>query len=156
MVTTLRDEGEAQQGTDERIADAASRLRLVIARTARRMRQEAGTFLSPTLTAALATVERLGPITPSELAEAERVKRPTATRIVAALERDGLILRAPDPDDGRACLLTISPTGRKLIRRMRGRKNAYLSRNLRGLERADLEALERAAEVLERMLEGER
>lgn len=142
--------------SDERIADTASKLRLVIARTARRMRQEAGTSLSPTLTAALASIERLGPITPSELAEVERVKRPTATRIVAALERDQLILRAADPTDGRACFLTISPKGRDLMRRMRGRKNAYLSRNLRELEDADLDALERAAEVLGRMLEGER
>jgi DNA-binding MarR family transcriptional regulator len=141
---------------DERIADAAARLRLVIARTARRMRQEAGTSLSPTLTAALASIERLGPVTPSELAAVERVKRPTATRIVAALERDELILRAADPADGRACLLTISPKGRDLMRRMRGRKNAYLSRNLRELDDGDLEALEQAAEVLERMLEGER
>jgi len=139
---------------DERIADAAARLRLVIARTARRMRQEAGTSLSPTLTAALASIERLGPVTPSELAAVERVKRPTATRIVAALERDELILRAADPADGRACLLTISPKGRDLMRRMRGRKNAYLSRNLRELDDGDLEALEQAAEVLERMLEG--
>jgi len=141
---------------DERIADAAARLRLVIARTARRMRQEAGTSLSPTLTAALASIERLGPVTPSELAAVERVKRPTATRIVAALERDELILRAADPADGRACLLTISPKGRDLMRRMRGRKNAYLSRNLRELDDGDLKALEQAAEVLERMLEGER
>jgi len=141
---------------DERIADAAARLRLVITRTARRMRQEAGTSLSPTLTAALASIERLGPVTPSELAAVERVKRPTATRIVAALERDELILRAADPADGRACLLTISPKGRDLMRRMRGRKNAYLSRNLRELDDGDLEALEQAAEVLERMLEGER
>lgn len=144
------------QVDDERIADAAARLRLVIARTARRMRQEAGTSLSPTLTAALASIERLGPVTPSELAAVERVKRPTATRIVAALERDELILRAADPADGRACLLTISPKGRDLMRRMRGRKNAYLSRNLRELDDGDLEALEQAAEVLERMLEGER
>ena len=120
------------------------------------MRQEAGTDLSPTLTAALATIERHGPLTPSELAEAERVKRPTATRIAASLEADELIVRAPDPSDGRASLLSINPRGRDLLRRLRKRKNAYLSRRLRELADDDVEALERAAEVLERMLEGER
>ncbi len=62
------------------------------------MRQEASPDLSPTLTAALATVERHGPLTPSELAEVERIKRPTATRIAASLEADELIVRAPDPE----------------------------------------------------------
>ena len=141
---------------DDRLLETAAKLRLAIVRTARRMRQEAGTDLSPTLTAALATIERHGPITPSELAAVERIKRPTATRIAAALEADELIVRAPDPSDGRGSLLSISPRGRDLVRRLRKRKNAYLSRRLRELSEDDVEALERAAEVLERMLEGEK
>ncbi len=117
------------------------------------MRQEAGGELSPTLIAALASIDRLGPLTPSELADVERVKRPTATRIAAALERDGLIVRAADPADGRASLLSTSPNGRALMKRVRSRKNAYISRRLRKLGDEDVETLERAAEVLERMLE---
>jgi DNA-binding MarR family transcriptional regulator len=140
---------------DDRLLETASRLRLAIVRTARRMRQEADAGLSPTLIAALGTIERHGPVTPSELADAERIKRPTATRIAAALEAEGLIVRAPDPNDGRASLLSIKPQGRDLLRRLRKRKNAYLSRRLRELDSDDVEALERAAEVLERMLEGE-
>jgi DNA-binding MarR family transcriptional regulator len=140
---------------DDRLLEAASRLRLAIVRTARRMRQEAGTGLSPTLGAALATIERHGPVTPSELAEIERIQRPTATRIAATLESEGLIARAPDPSDGRGSLLSVSPQGRALLKRLRKRKNAYLSRRLREMDDADVEALERAAEVLERMLEGE-
>ncbi|HYH61200.1 MAG TPA: MarR family transcriptional regulator [Solirubrobacterales bacterium] len=147
MVTTS---GTSQ---DERIADAASRLRFAIVRTARRMRQQAGGELSPTLIAALASIDRLGPLTPSELADVERVKRPTATRVAAALERDGLIVRAADPADGRACLLSTSPKGRALMKRVRSRKNAYLSRRIRKLDESDVETLERAAEVLEQMLE---
>ena len=117
------------------------------------MRQEAGGELSPTLIAALASIDRLGPLTPSELADVERVKRPTATRVAAALERDGFIVRAADPEDGRACLLSTSPQGKALIKRVRSRKNAYISRRLRKLGSDDVETLERAAEVLERMLE---
>jgi DNA-binding MarR family transcriptional regulator len=146
MVTTSR-------ARDEQIAEAASRLRLAIVRTARRMRQEAGGELSPTLIAALATIERHGPLTPSELAEIERVKRPTATRVATALEKEGLIERASDPTDGRASLLSASSKGRALIKRVRLRKNAYISRRLRKLGDEDVETLERAAEVLERMLE---
>lgn len=140
---------------DDRLLETASRLRLAIVRTARRMRQEAGTELSPTLAASLATIERHGPLTPSELAEIERVQRPTATRIAASLESEGLIERAPDPSDGRVSLLSISPRGRALLKRLRKRKNAYLSRRLRELDDSDVEALERAVEVLERMLESE-
>jgi len=53
--------------------ELATRLRLAVTRSARRLRQEASTDLSPTLTAALATIERHGPLTPSELATRERV-----------------------------------------------------------------------------------
>lgn len=138
--------------TDRELSELAARLRMAIVRTARRMRQEAGDDLSPTLIAALATIDRAGPLTPSELAEIERVKRPTATRIAATLEGDGLIERAADPTDGRASLLSASAAGRALLRRVRRRKNAYLSRRLHALDPEDVAALERAAEVLERVL----
>jgi DNA-binding MarR family transcriptional regulator len=136
----------------------AARLRLAIARTARRLRQEAlagvgGVELSPTLAAALATIDVHGPLTPSELAERERIQRPTATRIVARLDEAGLVERTPDPADGRAYLVSLSAEGRALLRRIRRRKDEYLARRLRGLDRADIEALERAADVLERLLD---
>jgi DNA-binding MarR family transcriptional regulator len=138
------------------VGELPARLRLAIARTARRLRQEAGTDLSPSLTSALATIERHGPLTPSELAEIERVQRPSATRIVAKLDSDGLVDRAADPSDGRVSLVTASRDGRALLRRLRTRKNAYLARRMRDLDPDDVAALERAAEVLERLLEGER
>ena len=137
----------------------ASRLRLDIARMARRLRQEAagpGTELSPTAASALATIERHGPLTPSELAEHERVRRPTATRIVARLEQDALVDRAGDPSDGRVSLVSASAEGRALLRRLRTRKDAYLAKRLRDLDAAEVRTLERAAAVLERLLEDER
>ncbi len=144
------------QNRDEAVLELASRLRLTIARTARRLRQQAGTDLSAALTAALATVEVHGPLTPSELADAERVKRPTATRIIAKLESLDLVERTADPTDRRSSLVAMTPEGHALLRRLRKRKNAYLARRLRELGPADVEALERAADVLERMLESER
>ena len=134
------------------LPDLASRLRLDISRMARRLRQEAGADLSPSMTAALATIERHGPLTPSELAERERVQRPTVTRVLARLEEAGLVERAADPQDRRCSLVSISDDGRALLDAMRERKDAFLARRIDALEPADREALERAAAILERML----
>lgn len=140
----------------QHVNELSARLRLTIARTARRLRQEAGTDLSPSLVSALATIERLGPLTPSELAHHERIQRPTATRIVTRLEQDGLVERASDPSDGRVSLVSVSTDARRLLRKLRTRKDAYLARRLRDLEPDEIEVLERAADVLERLLEHER
>jgi len=123
---------------------------------ARRMRQEAGDELSPSMTAALATIESHGPLTPSRLAELERIKRPTATRVLRRLEEEGLIERAADPSDGRSAVVGITSPGATLLKKLRSRKNAYLAKRLRELPEEDVEALERAAEVLERLLDEER
>src|SRR3954447_17539453 len=144
---------------DTSLTDAAARLRLGIVRTARRLRQEAAaeaTGLTPTSTSALATFERHGPLTPSELAEIERVKRPTVTRTLGCLDREGLIERTPDPTDGRSAMVSVNAAGRERLRRLRGRKNAYLARRLRNLSAEEQETLERAAAILERWQEDDR
>jgi DNA-binding MarR family transcriptional regulator len=133
-----------------------ARLRLAIARMARRLRQEAGDELSPSSMAALATIENRGPLTPSELAEYEGIKRPTATRVLQRLLEAGLIERTADPSDGRSAVVSVTRDGAALLRRLRSRKTAYLAKRLRELPDDDVKALERAAEVLERLLDGER
>ena len=133
--------------------ELASRLRPLITRTARRLRQEAGGGLSPTLTAALASIDNHGPLTPSELADRERIKRPTATRLVGRLEAEGLVARTADPHDKRSSLITITREGDALLRDIRRRKDAYLQRRLRALGAEDRAVLARAAEVLERLLD---
>ena len=141
------------------LTERAAHLRTAIVRTARRLRQEAAaetSGLTPTSVAALATIERHGPMTPSEIAAIERVKRPTITRTLACLEREGLIDRTPDPVDRRSALVEVNGTGRERLRRLRSRKNAYLARRMRDLSAEEVETLERAAEILERMREGER
>jgi DNA-binding MarR family transcriptional regulator len=147
-----------EETADISLTDAAARLRLGVVRTARRLRQEAAaeaSGLTPTSTAALATIERHGPLTPSELAKLERVQRPTVTRTLGCLDREGLIERTPDPADGRSSLVSVNSAGRERLRRLRRRKNAYLARRMRDMPVADIEALERAAEILEGMLESE-
>jgi DNA-binding MarR family transcriptional regulator len=138
------------------LAETAAHLRLVINRAARRMRQEAGTELRASHASALTSVELHGPLTPSELAEIERIKRPTATRILRGLEEEGLVERTPDPKDGRSALISLTGEGRERLRRLRQRKNAYLARRMRDLDPRDVATLERAAEILERLLEGDR
>jgi DNA-binding MarR family transcriptional regulator len=133
--------------------ELASHLRIAVARIARRLRQESGTDLSPSLTAALATVERHGPLTPSELAARERVQRPTVTRIIGRLEEAALIVRAADPGDRRSSLMTVTPAGRELLAAARTRKDAFLSERLDALGPEDRATLERAAALLEGMLE---
>jgi DNA-binding MarR family transcriptional regulator len=145
--------------TDTRLAESAARLRFAIVRTARRLRQEAagaGAELSPTAASTLATVERHGPLTPSKLAEIERIKRPTVTRTLRVLAEAGLVDRAPDPVDGRSSLVSVNGAGRERLRRLRGRKNAYLARRMRDLPESDVVTLERAAEILEGILEEPR
>jgi DNA-binding MarR family transcriptional regulator len=153
MVTT-----SATQGP--RLAEIAARLRLAVVRTSRRLRQDAaaaegGGVLSPSLTSALATVSNHGPLTPSELAERERIRRPTATRIVSSLVDLGLVSRTPDPSDGRGFLVATTIEGTALMKRLRGRKNAYLAKRMRDLDPKDVATLERASEILERMLDEE-
>jgi DNA-binding MarR family transcriptional regulator len=133
--------------------ELAVALRLAVTRTARRLRQEAGSELSPSLGSALVTLERHGPLTPSELAARERVQRPTATGLIARLEEAALVERAADPVDRRSSLVSASAAGRELLARTRTRKDAFLARRLRELDPEERATLDRATSILERLLE---
>ena len=135
--------------------DLAPRLRFALARVARRLRQEGAAHLSPSQVAALATIERHGPLTPSDLAARERVQRPTVTGVLARLEEAGLVTRTPDPADRRSALVALTPAGAELLAEARTRKDAFLAHRLERLDAADRATLERAAELLERLLEEE-
>jgi DNA-binding MarR family transcriptional regulator len=124
-----------------------------VTRTARRLRQESDSALSPTQTAALATIERHGPLTPSELATIERVQRPTISRVAARLVEAGLVERLPDELDRRGTRLRVTDEGRRRLREVRSRKTAYLAERIERLRPEDRELLMRASDVLERLLE---
>lgn len=130
----------------------ASELRLAVMRLARRMRSErADTSLTLSQLAALASVERHGPLTPRELAAIERMQPPSLTRLVVALEEAGLLLRTGHPDDGRQVLLSVTPAGSALLREDRRRREAWLTCALQTLDDADRETLRRATAVLDRL-----
>ena len=130
----------------------ASALRLSVMRLARRMRAErADTSLTLSQLAALATLERSGPLTPRELAAAERVQPPSMTRLAASLEVDGLVTRSAHPSDGRQVLLAVSRSGATLLREDRRRREAWLARQLAALDAEERAVLHRAAVVLDRL-----
>jgi len=136
-------------------AELAATLRVALWRAARRMRHESGAELTPTLHAALGSVEALGPITAGQLATHEHVRKPTMTRTIRELVDRGLIERLPDPLDGRVTWLQVTPPGVTLLRAARRRTDAYLAQRLRKLSAEDRQTLERAAEVLERLADQE-
>src|SRR5712691_5337932 len=104
--------------TAETIADAPAlpaRLRMVVTRLARRLRQQGESAASPTQLAALATIERDGPLTFGTLAAIERVRPPTITAAVGRLEEQGLVRRRTDSRDRRVARVEITSHGRRLL-----------------------------------------
>ncbi|MDP9442757.1 MAG: MarR family transcriptional regulator, partial [Actinomycetota bacterium] len=118
--------------TSDAVPDAefVAALRLGVMRLARRLRQQADGEVTPSLLSALATVERLGPLTLGELAAVERVQPPTVTKLVARLEEMGFVHREADPQDRRVSRVRLAVGGRRYIARSRTRKDAYLAERL--------------------------
>lgn len=130
----------------------ASALRIAVMRMARRLRVER-TESSLTLSqlAALASLDRHGPMTPGELAAHEKVQPPSMTRVLAVLEEGGLVVRSPHPTDGRQSLVAISGAGRRLIAEDRRRRDAWLSQQMRELSAEELALLREVAPLLDRL-----
>ena len=136
--------------------ELAARLRLAVMRLARRLRQQAPSGITPSQLSVLATLSTKGPMSLGGLAEAERVRPPTMTRIVAALEEEGLVGREHDPEDRRRQSILMTEKGRKLVASSRTRKTAYLAERVRELSPEDRATLAGASEILERILEDGR
>lgn len=132
--------------------DLAPRLRLAVMRLARRLRQQsADEALTLSQVSALATLDRIGPLTLGDLAAAERVQPPTMTRVVASLLERGLVARTPNPLDRRSAQVAVTADGRKLLDRNRSRRTAYLARRLAQLSPAERAVLDEALPLLERL-----
>jgi DNA-binding MarR family transcriptional regulator len=67
----------------------------------------------------LEALVRDGPLTLGELADRLYLEKSTASRVVDALERKGYVARGPHPGDGRALRLTATPSGRRLVKKIR-------------------------------------
>lgn len=130
----------------------ASRLHLSTTRLARILRQQSPAELTPTQLAALATVQRDGPLPIGTLASIEQVAAPTATKVVEKLHQSGLISRQPDPDDRRVSIVAITSGGADLLRELRARKTQWLAARIDELSDDERRVLTEAVEVLEAMM----
>ncbi len=132
-------------------AEVAARLRFSATRLARLLRQQDQGGLSPTSTAALATIAREGPLTLGELAAAEQVAPPTITKAVHRLEKDHLVTRKTDDADRRVCRVAVTKEGQRLLDASRSRRTAWLAKRLGRLTPDDLARLDEAMDVLEQL-----
>jgi DNA-binding MarR family transcriptional regulator len=93
---------------------AARDLRVMFSRLRRRLLEVAAADdLTPSQTAVLIRLIKDGPASTSQLAGAERVRPQSMATTLAGLDRHGLIVRTPDPEDGRRQLITLTEGGRR-------------------------------------------
>lgn len=144
--------------TAEPVSDAAApdlalladRLHSVAIRLLRAVREEDTRMgLSGPRASALSVLVFRGPQTLGELARAEQVRPPTMTRLVQALEAEGLVVRKPDARDGRRVLVRATAAGRRLLEAARVRRVAVLAARLETVPLETRADLARAVEALE-------
>lgn len=149
----------ADAGSDDaELAELAARLRLVVARLHRRARTEAiteGDDVSASRLAALATIEKHGPLTLGELAAEEQVQPPSMTRIVARLEEQELVAREVDPADRRVSRVVVTPAGAELLALTRTRRTAFLAQRVGRFSEPERRTLADALPLLERILDDD-
>jgi DNA-binding MarR family transcriptional regulator len=131
----------------------AERLHSAAVHLSRRLRveDEARGISGPRLSA-LSVLVSAGPMRIGELALIEQVEPPTMTRLVDAMEREGQVSRGPDPQDRRAVVLRATAKGRRALQNDRAQRVAMLAEGVRSLSPAQLAALARGVEVLEKMV----
>ncbi len=130
--------------------ESVNRLRNAIMRTGRRLRTTASDEgLTATQSGVLATLVREGPRRAGDLAAAEAVNPTMLSRVLAHLEGEGLVERAPAPDDARCTQVHATAAGRRLITRLRARRAALLVEWLGHLPEHEVAALLDALPALE-------
>ncbi|WP_020497684.1 MarR family winged helix-turn-helix transcriptional regulator [Sciscionella marina] len=112
-------------------AKAAQDLRVLFSRLRRRLLDSAATEdLNASQTSVLARLVKDGPSSASVLAGAERVRPQSMATTLTALEKHGLIERAPDPGDGRRQVITLTAAGRKQGHGARASREEWLARSI--------------------------
>ena len=128
-----------------------ARVAFVVGRVNRQLSFATG-GLSHGVLSALVTVGKSGPLRLAELGRIEQVSAPGMTRIVADLEERGLLARRPDPDDGRAVLIEITPLGKDAVLRARAARAEVVGELLGDLTREEIATIEAALPALEKLI----
>jgi DNA-binding MarR family transcriptional regulator len=115
-------------------------------------RTDTGEGLTRARLSALGLLVMGGPRTLGELAAAEHVRPPTMTRLVHAMEADGLVARQPNPDDGRSVVIRATPHGEAQLDAGRRRQIAPLAESISDLDRSERAQLDGATDLLGRLL----
>ena len=119
----------------------------------RRVREVDGAMgITPARASALSVLVFGGPRTLTELARAEQVTAATMSKLVSALEAEGLVRREPDPDDARAVRLHPTPRARRILERGRAKRTHYLDSLFAGLSDEEREIVRQAAEIVDRLV----
>ena len=135
---------------------AAAEVRRGVTSLGRRLRLERS---APALTAlelsVLGHLHRRGPLSPGELADAERMQPQSLTRTLAGLEEAGLTLRQPDPADGRRSLLAITEPGRAALRTEMEQRDTWLATAMSAqLTTTEIGLLRLAGSLMERLADA--
>jgi DNA-binding MarR family transcriptional regulator len=132
----------------------ASELRVVLGQLVRRLRAEHGFPLSHG--AVLGRLDRDGPQSTSDLAVGERVRPQSMAQTLGDLEADHLIVRRPDPDDGRRVLIDLSDSGRETLRQDRRHREGWLAHSIEEeLSDDEQRVLAEAVQLLERLSQSD-
>ena len=118
-------------------------------------REDPATGVPPAQLSALSVLVFGGPRTLGELAAAEQVRPPTMTRIVQALEAEGLVRRESDPRDGRVQRLSATAKGRRVMQQARKRRVTNLATLLERLSPAEITRVQESAKLVEQALAQE-
>jgi DNA-binding MarR family transcriptional regulator len=120
----------------------------------RRVREmdEKAMGISPARASALSVLVFGGARSLTELAAAERVTTATMSKLVTAMEVEGLVRRYPDVNDARAIRIEATAKARRILERGRGRRLELFEQLLADASEADIAAVHRAASVVERAI----
>ena len=133
----------------------AAELRRAILRLNRRLRQQnTDSDLTPSQISALSTLYREGPLSAGDLASRERVRPPSVTPTINALQAAGFVSKNEHPTDGRQLVISISDAGRTRVEADVAARERWLSQQLSGLSAQDRETLAKAAVLINNLAQG--
>ena len=134
--------------------DDPERIYLFVQHLGRRLREiDARAGLTPARYSTLASLRFHGARNVGDLAADERVKPPSMTRLVRDMARDGLLRLLPDPSDGRAKLIELTPKAVAVFDAVRSEKIALVGDYLAGLASATRRAITSAFTALDDLAE---